>query len=521
MTMSPEGYRDQRHRFTERTAGPNDEEYTEHEEQPPAEDEPLMDLRGFSSMSIGRLRTVPEDDWFGGDTGVLTITQKSLMHSWNLLKVRVFEHRTLDWPVLKRASGGANISAYFERFKGLSDLVSQHSRYVEEWVQVFYATLWVPIDRSFISFVFENHRCTITREELAGLLGVDLHPGRRLHNLVYGDARPPRRALVGANFPTDEEVITLFGEPMTVGTSYRTPTLLNPEAKVVHKALRRTLLPRIPNDETITSLQQWLLLCIMTGQAFDIVDFLLSEIEDVIFDGMFLSPKLPYAHFISFFLSKMRKLTYEEKYKTSSSAFPPYTPASLRGRRRGQRDMIEAIDMPPTPTADQCAGGSQPDLQVELPNPNQEIVLDVVSESDDDDIRSTWTLPAVKPDADSLRMRVTGQKKLVTLIQQRKEADMSLFEHWVMRFRQLNIMRERNKKIMAELVRRQERQYRFTQTAVQALQPALANIACLDLLAVTAQVQNGQHRIPDTNTYTNSKVAAATTTSAADDQEVH
>jgi hypothetical protein len=39
-------------------------------------------------------------------------------------------------------------------------------------------------------------------------------------------------------------------------------------------------------NEGITALQQWLLLHIMTGQDFDIVDLFICEIEDVIMDGM-------------------------------------------------------------------------------------------------------------------------------------------------------------------------------------------------------------------------------------------
>jgi hypothetical protein len=62
--------------------------------------------------------------------------------------------------------------------------------------------------------------------------------------------------------------------------------MLTHEANVVRQALQKTLLPRIGNAESITSLQQWLLVHVMTGRAFDIVDFFLCEIEDVIFDGL-------------------------------------------------------------------------------------------------------------------------------------------------------------------------------------------------------------------------------------------
>ena len=64
------------------------------------------------------------------------------------------------------------------------------------------------------------------------------------------------------------------------------PSLLIVEAYTVHMALRRTLLPRSGNPKGFTVLQQLLLLHILTHDPFDIVDFILAEIEDVITDGM-------------------------------------------------------------------------------------------------------------------------------------------------------------------------------------------------------------------------------------------
>ena len=62
--------------------------------------------------------------------------------------------------------------------------------------------------------------------------------------------------------------------------------MLTPEAKALHMALRCNLLPRIGYGEVITSLQQWLILSIVTNQRFDVVDLILCEIQDVIVDGM-------------------------------------------------------------------------------------------------------------------------------------------------------------------------------------------------------------------------------------------
>ena len=79
--------------------------------------------------------------------------------------------------------------------------------------------------------------------------------------------------------------------------------MLTPEAYAVHIALRRTLLQRSGYPEGFTGLQQLLLLHILTHEPFDIVDFILAEIEDVITDGMGVVRQFPYAHWISYICS--------------------------------------------------------------------------------------------------------------------------------------------------------------------------------------------------------------------------
>ena len=56
------------------------------------------------------------------------------------------------------------------------------------------------------------------------------------------------------------------------------------EAYVLHMALRKIVLPHGSNRESLTSLQQWLLLSIWRGKQFDFLHFFLSEINDVIAD---------------------------------------------------------------------------------------------------------------------------------------------------------------------------------------------------------------------------------------------
>jgi len=62
-------------------------------------------------------------------------------------------------------------------------------------------------------------------------------------------------------------------------------------------------LPRSGYPKGFTGLQQLLLLHILTHEPFDIVDFILAEIEDVITDGMGVVRQFPYAHWISYICS--------------------------------------------------------------------------------------------------------------------------------------------------------------------------------------------------------------------------
>jgi hypothetical protein len=115
--------------------------------------------------------------------------------------------------------------------------------------------------------------------------------------LAYGDAEAPRHAHE-AIFAPEEEVRILFIEPFLPGTP-RTPDRLTPVACTIHLVLRRSLLYRQGNNECITALQQWLLIHILTGRKFDIVDLFICELEDAIMDGITVQLQQPFAHLIS------------------------------------------------------------------------------------------------------------------------------------------------------------------------------------------------------------------------------
>jgi hypothetical protein len=66
--------------------------------------------------------------------------------------------------------------------------------------------------------------------------------------------------------------------------------------KLLNDVMQRTLLPRTGYKEGLTNLQQWLLAVLVSQTPFDILDLLISEMEDVIAKGIKNRRQLPYAH---------------------------------------------------------------------------------------------------------------------------------------------------------------------------------------------------------------------------------
>jgi hypothetical protein len=54
-------------------------------------------------------------------------------------------HRLFDLPVFMLAAG-ADSEAHLSYLPGLLSLLTASGRYIEEWVRVFYATVWIDPD---------------------------------------------------------------------------------------------------------------------------------------------------------------------------------------------------------------------------------------------------------------------------------------------------------------------------------------------------------------------------------------
>ena len=148
--------------------------------------------------------------------------------------------------------------------------------------------------------MFYGQPIFLARQSIATLLELELSE-RRLHTDVYGDQEPPRRSKSQSTALTDAEAGVLFRE----GARERIPSEITPAANVIHRALWRSLLPWDGYKEGITILQQHLLRAVLQGIQFCVVDFLIAEMEDVITDGMGSRRSFPYAHWISYMLSRL------------------------------------------------------------------------------------------------------------------------------------------------------------------------------------------------------------------------
>jgi hypothetical protein len=290
---------------------------------------------------IRRLRSVPEDQWFPRgredcDPKFWTILQESFYASYTHRGSQLNQHRMLQFTALRAAAAGVPILPFFDYQRRLADLVTQRSRYVPDLVRVFYATVYIDADRVAIRFMFMGQQQRHTREGIAELLQVDLHDDL-IHYLAYPNVEPPCRAH-SPILPTDEEINFLFQQLFLPDTP-KTPDRLIREAYVVHYALRRSALYRMGNAESFTGVQQWLLIYVMAKRPFDLVDIMLVEIEDAIMDGMGMTRHQPFAHWISWLLSRLEAQRYVGMLESSKFVFPTYRPSMPGDRRRGPRGL--------------------------------------------------------------------------------------------------------------------------------------------------------------------------------------
>jgi hypothetical protein len=279
---------------------PRFQERDETEVRPLAADPRLFDLQRATAARVRRFRYVPVESWLLAQRDPAAVDlfsiriQESFFRAQMSAQIALRVHRLLDLPAFLLAAG-ADFEAHLTYLPGLLTLLATSGRYVEEWVRVFYASVWIDPDHHWMRFRFEREDVTITATQIRQLFGFP-ESTTRLHSLCYGTSDPPRRPHGGVA-PGTAHVAALFRPPFSDG-SRRSPADFTTAAKYLFELIRRTLLPRMGYREATTHIQLWLLGALVSHSEFDVVDFLICEIEDTVLDGIRARRQLPYAHYL-------------------------------------------------------------------------------------------------------------------------------------------------------------------------------------------------------------------------------
>jgi hypothetical protein len=253
-----------------------------------------------------------------------TRIQESFFRAQMSAQIALHAHRLLDLPAFLRAAG-ADSEVHLTYLPDLLTLLTTSGRYVEEWVRVFYATVWIDPDHHWMRFRFEREDVTITASQIRQLFGFH-ESSTRLHSLCYGTSDPPRRPHGGVA-PGTAHVAALFRPPFSDG-SRCSPTDFTTAVKFLFELMRRTLLPRMGYREATTHIQLWLLGALVSHSEFDVVDFLICEIEDTVLDGMRARRQLPYAHYLChIFTQLIQPPQFQGTLEASRLGFGSYRPA--------------------------------------------------------------------------------------------------------------------------------------------------------------------------------------------------
>jgi hypothetical protein len=239
-------------------------------------------------------------------------------------KIALQVHRLLDLPAFLLAAS-ADSEVHLSYLPGLLTLLTTSGRYVEEWVRVFYASVWIDPDHQWMRLRFEREDVTIHASQIRQLFGFN-ESSTRLHSLCYGTSDPPR-CPHGRVAPRTAHVAALFRPPFSDG-SRRSAADFTTAAKFLYQLMRRTLLPRMGYREAATHIQLWLLGALVSHSEFDVVDFLICEIEDTVLDGLRAQRQLPYAHYLChIFAQLIRPPQFQGTLEASRLLFRSYRPA--------------------------------------------------------------------------------------------------------------------------------------------------------------------------------------------------
>jgi hypothetical protein len=121
----------------------------------------LLDLWRATASRVRRFRHVPVDSWLPAQwdpaAALLfsTRTQESFFRAQLSAQIALRAHRCLNLSAF-RTTAGAESEGHITYLLGLYSLLTFGGRYVEEWVQVFYAVVWIDPNHQWMGFRFER-----------------------------------------------------------------------------------------------------------------------------------------------------------------------------------------------------------------------------------------------------------------------------------------------------------------------------------------------------------------------------
>jgi hypothetical protein len=130
---------------------PRFRERDETEVQPLATDPRLFDLQRATAARVRRFRYVPVESWLPAQRDPAAVDlfstriQESFFRAQMSAQIALRPHLLLDLPAFLLAAG-ADSEVHLTYLPGLLTLLTTSGRYVEEWVRVFYATVWIDPD---------------------------------------------------------------------------------------------------------------------------------------------------------------------------------------------------------------------------------------------------------------------------------------------------------------------------------------------------------------------------------------
>jgi hypothetical protein len=130
---------------------PHFRERDETEVRPLAADPRLFDLQRATAARVRRFRYVPVESWLPAQRDPAAVDlfstriQESFFRAQMSAQIALRVHRLLDLPAFLLAAG-ADSEAHLTYLPGLMTLLTTSGRYVEEWVRVFYASVWIDPD---------------------------------------------------------------------------------------------------------------------------------------------------------------------------------------------------------------------------------------------------------------------------------------------------------------------------------------------------------------------------------------